>query len=147
MVNKVILIGHLGRDAEIRRLEDGKAVAKIAVATNESYKDKNGEWQTLTEWHDVILWRNMAEYAEKHFLKGKLVYIDGKLTHRKYQDKDDNTRYITEVVASNAKLLDKKESNFENNFPTEETGYTKTTPVEATAENSGSNAAEDDLPF
>jgi len=110
MINKVTLIGNLGRDVEMRRLENGTAVAKFSIATNESYKDKNNEWQTQTEWHDVICWRALAERAETQLSKGKLVYIDGKLTHRKYQDKEGNDRYKTEVVANTFRLLERRES-------------------------------------
>ena len=90
MVNKVILIGNLGRDPEIRYLEGNIAVARFSVATNESYKDKKGDWQTQTEWHDIVCWRNLAERAEKQLKKGSQVYLEGKLTHRKYQDKEGN---------------------------------------------------------
>lgn len=151
MVNKVLLIGHLGRDPEVRRLENGAVVAKFSVATNESYKDKNGEWQNLTEWHDVVVWRHLAERAERDLVKGKLVYIEGKLTHRKYQDKDGNDRYTTEVVANNLRLLEKREGagSFDQNMPTEEpAAVASANPTTATpaAENSN-NAGEDDLPF
>jgi len=74
MVNKVLLIGNLGRDPEIRRLESGAAVAKFSVATNENYRDKNGEWQTITEWHNVVAWRGLAERAERDLKKGSMVY-------------------------------------------------------------------------
>lgn len=100
MVNKVILIGNLGRDPEIRELEGGAKVASFSVATNENYRDKSGNWQTITEWHNVVLWRNMAERAETQLKKGSLIYIDGKLTHRSWEDKDGIKRYTTEVVAN-----------------------------------------------
>ena len=152
MVNKVTLIGHLGRDPEIRRLENGAVVAKFSVATNESYKDKNGEFQTQTEWHDVVVWRYLAERAERDLAKGKLVYIEGKLTHRKYQDKDGNDRYTTEVVANNLRLLEKREGtgSFGQNMPTEEpaavASANPTTATTSTAENTN-DSGEDDLPF
>ena len=109
MINKVILIGNLGRDPEVRHLESGSVVAKFPVATNESYKDKAGEWQTLTEWHNIIAWRALAERAERSLRKGSLVYIEGKLTHRKYQDQDGNDRYTTEVVANTFRMLEKRQ--------------------------------------
>ena len=108
MINKVVLIGNLGRDPEVRRLESGAAVAKFSVATNENYKDKNGEWQTQTEWHSIVAWRNLAERVERDLKKGKLIYVEGKLTHRKYQDKDGNDRYITEVLANVIRLLERR---------------------------------------
>ncbi len=151
MINKVILIGNLGRDPEVRRLENGAVVAKFSVATNESYKDKNGEWQTQTEWHDVVVWRHLAERAERDLAKGKLVYIEGKLTHRKYKDKEGNDRYTTEVVANNMKPLDRKESSgggFSQNMPTEEPAgiSAKSTASSSDSENTA-NDGDDDLPF
>lgn len=144
MVNKIILIGNLGRDPEIRRLENGAVVGKFSLATNESYKDKNDEWQTQTEWHDVVVWRHLAERAERDLKKGKLVYIDGKLTHRKYQDKDGNDRYISEIVARDMRLLERKEGGSNDypssNLPTEE-------PQTAKATSGGAGGDDDDLPF
>ena len=120
MVNKVTLIGNLGRDPEVRHFENGSMVAKFPVATNENYRDKSGEWQTVTEWHDIVAWRALAERAERSLKKGSLVYIEGKLTHRKYQDKDGIERYVTEVVANTFRLLEKRESGSgysEGRFP------------------------------
>ena len=127
MINKVILIGNLGRDPEVRHLESGISVAKFSVATNESYQDKSQQWQTVTEWHDVVVWRGLAERAEKQLHKGSLVYIEGKLTHRKWQDKDGNDRYNTEVVANTFRSLEKRESTQSSagsDFPETESPYT-----------------------
>ena len=149
MVNKVILIGNLGRDPEVRRLENGAVVAKFSIATNENYRDKNNEWQTRTEWHDVVAWRHLAERAERDLTKGKLVFVEGKLTHRKYQDKDGNDRYITEVVANNLRLLERKEgagSGFSTNMPTEEPAMAST-PSTPVAEKTNEPTEDDDLPF
>ncbi len=109
MVNKVILIGNLGKDPEIRRLESGAAVARFSLATNENYKDKSGEWQTQTEWHDVVLWRNLAERAESSLKKGYMIYLEGKLTTRSWEDQEGNKRRTTEVVGSYFRNLTKKE--------------------------------------
>lgn len=120
MVNKVILIGNLGKDPEVRHLESGSVVAKFSVATNENYRDKSGEWQTLTEWHNVVVWRGLAERAERSLKKGMQVYIEGKLNTRKWQDSDGNDRYTTDVVANYMRILEKRESSsdgFSNNFP------------------------------
>ena len=111
MVNKVILIGNLGRDPEVRRLENGAVVAKFTIATSESYKDKSGAWQEQTEWHNIVVWRTLAERAETQLKKGMPVYIEGKLTHRSWKDQDGNDRYITEVVANYFRSLAKKESS------------------------------------
>lgn len=105
MVNKVTLIGRLGKDPEIRTLETGTNIAKLSLATDESYKDKSGEWQTITEWHNVIMWRDMAERAEKMLKKGYLVYVEGKLTNRSWEDENGNKKYITEVRANTFRLL------------------------------------------
>ncbi|MEL6924116.1 MAG: single-stranded DNA-binding protein [Bacteroidota bacterium] len=120
MINKVTLIGNLGRDPEIRRLENGGVVGKFPVATNENYKDKNGEWQSQTEWHDVVVWNALAESAERNLKKGKLVYVEGKLTHRKYTDKNNIERYITEVRALTFRMLERREggsNNYAGSFP------------------------------
>jgi len=136
MVNKVTLIGNLGRDVEVRRLENGTAVAKFSVATNESYKDnKTGEWKKQTEWHDVICWRHLAERAEKQLAKGKLVYIEGKLTHRKYQDKEGIDRYKTEVVVGTFRLLEKRtEDSFANSGSLSASTEQKSTPASTNKE-------------
>ena len=161
MVNKVTLIGRLGADPEVRRLENGAAVAKLNLATNENYRDKNGEWQKLTEWHSVVLWRWLAERAEQYLKKGSLVYIEGKLTTRKWQDKDGNDRYTTEVVANSMKSLDKREdgggSGYTSNFPSAQDAppaVQKTSTAAATTTSTATPAApatdaggEDDLPF
>ena len=120
MLNRVTLIGNLGRDPEVRRLESGIAVAKFSVATNESYKDKSGEWQKITEWHDIVCWRYLAERAETQLKKGGMVYVEGKLTHRKYQDKEGKDRYITEIVANTFKSLERREGDgsFKPSMPT-----------------------------
>ena len=146
MVNKVILIGNLGRDPEIRYLEGNIAVARFSVATNESYKDKKGDWQTQTEWHDVVCWRNLAERAEKQLKKGSQIYLEGKLTHRKYQDKDGNDRYVTEVVANTIRILDRRESRPGGHDDAER-------PVESIHDSNvaspsgGEQQVDDDLPF
>ncbi|MDA0714818.1 MAG: single-stranded DNA-binding protein, partial [Bacteroidetes bacterium] len=97
-INKVILVGNLGKDPEVRHLEGGSAVANFTLATSENYTDKNGQRVTQTEWHNVVLWRRQAEIAEKYLSKGRQVYIEGKLRTRSWTDRDGNTRYTTEVV-------------------------------------------------
>lgn len=157
MINKVTLIGNLGRDPEIRHLESGTMVGKFSIATNENYKDKAGEWQTVTEWHDVVVWRGLAERAERDLKKGSLCYVEGKLTHRKYQDQNGNDRYITEVVANNIKSLERRESSGAktyDNFPAVESptgnniasGNTAS-PASPAAPANDVPQAEDDLPF
>ena len=104
-VNKVILVGNLGKDPEVRHLEGGNSVANFTLATNEYYKDKQGARVERTEWHNISAWRGLAELAEKFLKKGSQVYIEGKLRTRQYQDKDQQTRYITEIIAEEISLL------------------------------------------
>jgi single-strand DNA-binding protein len=103
--NKVQLIGNLGNDPEIINLESGKTLAKFAIATNESYKNAQGEKVTDTQWHNIIAWGKTAQIVEKYITKGKEVAIEGKLTTRSWEDKDGMKRYITEVVCSELLML------------------------------------------
>ncbi|CAN5815385.1 single-stranded DNA-binding protein [soil metagenome] len=104
-INKAILVGNLGRDPEIRTLEGGVTVARFTLATSESYKDKTGQRVEKTEWHNIVLWRGLAEVAEKYLKKGQQVYIEGKITNRSYQDKEGVQKYFTEIVADNMTML------------------------------------------
>jgi single-strand DNA-binding protein len=105
-VNKVILIGNLGKDPEVKYTTQGTPVAKLTIATNERYKDKDGQWQDRTEWHNVVLWQRLAEIAGEYLKKGGKVYIEGRLQTRSWEDKQTNQkRYMTEVVASDLVLL------------------------------------------
>jgi single-strand DNA-binding protein len=105
-VNKVILIGNLGKDPEVKYTPQGTAVAKITLATNESYKDKGGQWQERTEWHNVVLWQRLAEIAGEYLKKGNKVYIEGRLQTRSWDDKQTGQKkYMTEIVASDMILL------------------------------------------
>ena len=99
------MVGNLGKDPEVRHLEGGNSVAHFTLATNEYYKDKQGARVERTEWHNVSAWRGLAELAEKYLKKGTQVYVEGKLRTRQYQDKDQQTRYITEIVAEEISLL------------------------------------------
>ena len=104
-VNKVILVGNLGKDPEIRYLDSGVAVANFSLATTENYKNKEGERVSQTEWHNVVLWRGLAEVAEKYLKKGASVYIEGKIKTKKWDDKDGVTRYSTEILCDNMTML------------------------------------------
>jgi single-strand DNA-binding protein len=107
-VNKVILFGRLGKDPEVRNLDSGVAVANFTIATSESYKDKTtGEKKEITEWHNIVLWRRLAEVAQRYLHKGDLVYVEGKLRSRSWE-KEGVTRYITEVVGDNMTMLSSK---------------------------------------
>ena len=107
-VNKVILIGNLGKDPEVRYLDNGVAVANFSLATTENYKNKEGERVSQTEWHNIVLWRGLAEVAEKWLNKGSSVYVEGKIRTRKWEDKDGNDRWSTEIVANNMQMLGSK---------------------------------------
>ena len=104
-VNKVILVGNLGKDPQVRYLDSGVAVANFSLATTENYKNKQGERVSQTEWHNVVLWRGLAEVAEKYLKKGASVYIEGKIRTRKWEDKEGVTRYSTEVLGDNMTML------------------------------------------
>lgn len=104
-VNKVILLGRLGADPEVRALESGTKVASIRLATTERYKDKNGVQQENTEWHNVVLWRGLADITEKYLKKGDQIYVEGRIKTRKWTDKDGNDRYNTDIVANEMTML------------------------------------------
>lgn len=108
-INKVILVGNVGKDPEIRHLDSGVAVATFSLATSETYVAKNGEKVTSTEWHNIVLWRGLAEVAEKYVRKGKQLYIEGRIRTRSYDDKDGQKKYITEINGDVMKLLGTKE--------------------------------------
>ena len=109
--NKVQLIGNVGNEPEITNLESGKKVAKFSIATNESYKDSNGEKVTNTQWHNIVAWGKIAEIVEKYVGKGKEVALEGKLTSRSYETKEGEKRYVTEVVVDEILLLGIKGDN------------------------------------
>lgn len=122
MINKVTLIGNLGGDPEVRTLENGTLVGRFSVATNENYKDKDGNWQTQTEWHNVVVWRDLAERS-KMLKKGHSVYVEGKISYRKYTDKEGVEKNLTDIVANTFRLLEKREGSangYENRFPSSE---------------------------
>ncbi len=141
-VNKVILLGNVGKDPEVRYLENGTAVANFSLATTENFKNKNGERVSNTEWHNIVVWRGLAEIAEKYVKKGSQLFIEGKITSRSWDDKEGNKRYTTEVVASNFQMLDRKNSN--NSDDNQNKAETPT----ATVDNDINKKEEsDDLPF
>lgn len=106
-INKVILVGHLGKDPEVRQLEGGVSVASFPLATSETF-NKDGKKVEQTEWHNIVLWRSLADVAAKFLQKGKLVYIEGKLRTRSFEDKEGVKKYTTEVVAENFTMLGRK---------------------------------------
>lgn len=143
MVNKVTLVGHLGKDPEVRRFDNG-AVCNFSLATNESYKDKDGNRVDQTEWHNIAIWRSgLVDVAEKYLKKGSFLYVEGKLRTRSWDDQDGNKRYTTEVLIDNFKMLDKASGSSDKNTPPPPSQNDK--PSEATAESEDN--VGDDLPF
>jgi single-strand DNA-binding protein len=122
MINKVTLIGRLGGDPELKTLEGGTAVARFSLATSDSYKDKDGNWQERTDWHNVVVWRDQAERAAKSLKKGEMCYVDGKVSYRKYTDKDGQERTVTDIVANGFRRLEKREAQ-EAEFHSEATNF------------------------
>lgn len=111
-INKVILVGHLGKDPDVRYLDGGVSVASFPLATSETF-NKEGRKVEQTEWHNIVMWRGLADVAAKYLQKGKLVYIEGKLRTRTFDDKDGNKKYTTEVIAENFTLLGRR-TDFDN---------------------------------
>lgn len=117
-INKVTLIGNVGKDPEIQNLEGNLVVAKFPLATTENHKDKNGNMVSHTEWHTVVLWRGLAELAQKFLHKGSMIYVEGRIRYRNWEDKDKIKRSSTEIVADNFVMLDKrKETDYKSDLP------------------------------
>jgi len=147
-VNKVILIGNIGKEPDIQYLEGNIAVAKFPLATTETYKDKTGALVSQTEWHTVVLWRGLADLAQKYLHKGSLVYIEGRIRTRNWEDKDKNRRFSTEIVGDNLVMLDKRKEHGDMQLP--DTGISDTGAIPDINFDNGINAAsltKDDLPF
>jgi len=155
-INKVILIGNLGRDPEVRYMPNGGAVANLALATSESWKDKStGEQQERTEWHRVVMYRRLAEIAGEYLKKGSKIYIEGKLQTRKWQDNQGQDRYTTEIIGNEMQMLDSRgggAGNFAGNnssmapqsSPTNQYSSAPAEPVPAPAP---AGDFDDDIPF
>ena len=148
-INKVILVGHLGKDPEVRHLEGNVTVASFPLATSETY-NKDGR-KEKTEWHNIVMWRGLADVASKYLQKGKLVYIEGKLRTRSFEDKEGHKKYTTEIVAENFTMLGRK-SDFDDGHGDQ--GQAERTTSAKTAEDQpmdynrpAATNAEDDLPF
>ncbi|MDR0728649.1 MAG: single-stranded DNA-binding protein [Prevotellaceae bacterium] len=137
MLNKVMLIGNVGKDPEIRHLENGAAVVTLPIATTERYKDRNGDFKEQTEWHTVVFWRNLAEIVEKYVHKGSQVFIEGRLRTRSWEDQSGQKRFITEIVADTMRLLGRRTDSQES----------KTVTAASTPEIVGTAEEDDDLPF
>lgn len=151
-VNKVILIGNLGRDPEVRRLENGGVVANFPMATTETYTDRTtGERKEITDWHNIVVWRGLAEVVEKYVRKGTKLYVEGRLKTRSWTDKDGNMRYTTEILADNLTMLSRSENNTTSNYkePNYSSQGTPSTPSPIESITMPPNIPDetDDLPF
>lgn len=147
-INKVILVGNAGRDPEIRHLDSGVAVATFTLATSETYTAKNGERVTTTEWHNIVLWRGLAEVAEKYVKKGKQLYIEGRIRTRSYEDKEGQKKYMTEIYGDVMKLLGSRETTAATSGETPGESMPKPEfkpPV--VEENDFTTGGDEDLPF
>jgi single-strand DNA-binding protein len=125
MINKVILVGNLGQDPETRHTNGGNSVTQLRLATTEKFKDREGAMQERTEWHTVIVWGKQGEACGKHLTKGRQVYVEGRLTTRKWQDKEGKDRYTTEVIGDNVRFLGQgqRENDKAQPLPTDDLGY------------------------
>ncbi|VAX10218.1 Single-stranded DNA-binding protein [hydrothermal vent metagenome] len=146
-INKVILIGNLGQDPEVRYMPDGNAVANVTLATSESWKDKNtGENQERTEWHRVVFFRRLGEIVGEYCKKGSKIYIEGKLKTRKWQDKNGQDRYTTEIVADQMQMLDSRGGGGSAAFDGGRQDQPQSTPAPAAAPAPDADF-DDDIPF
>lgn len=139
-VNRVILIGNLGKDPEIRNLDNNVKLARFSLATTESYKDKEGNRQEQTEWHNIVLWRGLADIAERFLKKGDSIYLEGKIRTRQWQDENGNNRYTTEIQGENMTMLSGRRDSG-NGSPNQQN------TVQAEPSQVNEDNPEDDLPF
>lgn len=141
-INKVILVGNVGKDPDVRYLDSGVAVANFPFATSETYKNKNGEKVTTTEWHNIVLWRGLAEVVEKYVKKGSQLYLEGKIRTRSWDDRDGNKRYTTEIVADTMQMLGRRSDQSATPQPSDEE-----VPADEMKEENNITEETDDLPF
>ena len=143
MVNNVILMGHVGKDPEVRHMDNNLTVARFSLATNER-RNKDGNWVDHTEWHNIVVWRDLAERTEKYVRKGRLLYIEGKLRYSSYDDKDGIKRYVTEIFADAMRLVDSKTDGAQTASSQQPVPQNVTMPP---IETTDLDAVPDDLPF
>ena len=153
-VNKVILVGNLGRDAELRYTPGGAAVATLNLATTEVWNDKQGQKQEKTEWHRIVLWGKQAESLQEYLVKGKQIYVEGRLQTRQWDDKEGNKRYTTEIVAQNMQMLGRPGDRGETPVPSGVTYESESYPdpgagavVGGSAGGPSGGSSDEDVPF
>lgn len=145
-INKVMLIGNLGKDPEIRHLDNGKSRVTVSLATSETYKNKAGERISNTEWHNVVFWTPLAEIVDNYLRKGSKIHVEGKISTRSYEDKEGNMRYVTEIIAREMVMLDSKNSSHSNdkNYNENSKEESKTNEFQPALD---SSEGSDELPF
>jgi single-strand DNA-binding protein len=151
-VNKAILVGRLGKDPETRYMTSGEAVTNVSLATSENYKDKNGEKQERTEWHNLVFYRRLAEIAGEYLKKGSQIYVEGRIQTRKWQDKEGKDRYTTEIVVNEMKMLGSKSGGgsfevVENQSSAPARSAPAAKPAAAPAGKGNFDNFDDDIPF
>jgi single-strand DNA-binding protein len=159
-VNKVILVGNLGRDPEMRYMPNGEAVCNFSIATTDSWKDKSGQKQERTEWHNIVMYRKLAEIAGEYLKKGRPVYVEGRLQTRKWQTKEGQDRYTTEIIADQMQMLGGREGGGSNTYEVMDEDQSmqsrpqqsaarpaQSAPASAPASGADFDAFEDDIPF
>lgn len=146
MINKVILVGNVGADPEVRRFDSNTPKANFRMATSESYTDKQGVRQTITEWHNIVVWRGLAEVVEKYVKKGALLYIEGSIRTRSYDDANGVKRYVTEIVADSLKMLGGRREGENHNDNNSSYGQTNSAAISNQVEEIEAEGS-DDLPF
>lgn len=148
MVNKVFLIGRLGKDPVIKHFQNDNAIAEFPLATTESYKDREGKWVEVTDWHNIkMLNKFMAERAEKYLKKGSQIFVEGKIRTRNYDDKDGNKRYVTEIIVDTFRMLDKRSEGGGDTGNSGGGGYASSQVNEENTGGFSGGAPDDDLPF
>jgi len=146
-INRATLLGNLGKNPELRSTPQGSSVCSFTIATSDSYKDKNGEWQETTEWHNVVCWEWLANYAAENLRKGSKVYVEGKIKNRSYEGKDGITRYVTEIQAQNViNLVGKEKSSGSYSSSSAPSDYHPSDYVQ-TSPDSSNAIDDDDVPF
>jgi len=159
-VNKVILVGNLGRDPEMRYMPNGEAVCNFSIATTDSWKDKSGQKQERTEWHNIVMYRKLAEIAGEYLKKGRPVYVEGRLQTRKWQTKEGQDRYTTEIIADQMQMLGGRDGGGSNTYEVMDEDQSmqsrpqqsaarpaQSAPAAAPASGGDFDAFEDDIPF
>ncbi len=159
-VNKVILVGNLGRDPEMRYMPNGEAVCNFSIATTDSWKDKSGQKQERTEWHNIVMYRKLAEIAGEYLKKGRPVYVEGRLQTRKWQTKEGQDRYTTEIIADQMQMLGGRDGGGSNTYEVMDEDQSmqsrpqqraarpaQSAPASAPASGGDFDAFEDDIPF